>query len=69
MVTDCAAPYVPAGGENVGFDSRIVYLAEATALVAYPLFTAIALRVSLAVTPIGEMYRVDDVVGIVPLRV
>jgi hypothetical protein len=44
----------------------MVYVAEATALVVYPLAAEMALIVSLEDTVIGAMYLADAVVGAVP---
>jgi len=50
MVTDCADVYVPAAGEKVGVGTAparlMVYVAEATPLLASPVAIAMALRVS-----------------------
>ena len=43
-----------------------MYVAEATALVVYPLATAMAVMVSVEDTVIGPTYLVDAVVGVVP---
>jgi hypothetical protein len=44
----------------------IVYVALATALVAYPGAAATALTVVVCVTVIGPVYGVDAVVGVLP---
>ena len=55
IVTVCAEVYVPAAGEKVGVAAvrLMVYVAEPTALLAYPVATAIALIVSVELTVIG----------------
>jgi hypothetical protein len=47
----------------------MVYVAEPTALLVSPLATAIASIVSLPLTVIGPTYRLEAVVGVVPLVV
>jgi hypothetical protein len=72
IVTDCDAVYVPATGVKVGaavVGAAIVYAAEATALAVWPLATAIASNVSLALMLIGPVYTVEAVVGVAPLVV
>ena len=50
----------------MGAATRMVYVALATALVAYPGAAAIALIVCVVVTVIGPLYGVDAVVGVLP---
>ena len=44
-------------------------MADATALLVSPVAAAIASSVSVELTVIGPVYRVEDVVGVVPLVV
>jgi hypothetical protein len=70
----CAAGYVPAAGENVGAveGGRFrTYAAVPTALLLYPVSTAMALMVSVWDTEIEVpvVYGVDAVVGVLPFTV
>jgi hypothetical protein len=73
-VTDCAELNVPGAGEKVGVAATgilIVYVPVATALLAKPEATAIALIVVVDETAMGveDEYSVDAVVGVDPLVV
>ena len=62
---------MPAATENVGVAAGVsmTYFAEATALLVYPVATAIASMVSDAETAMAAVYLVEAVVGVVPFNV
>jgi hypothetical protein len=70
--TVCTVVYVPGAGENVGVSTGgwlIVYAPVPTALVVKPVAVAIALMVSAALTLMGAVKCVEDIVGVLPSSV
>ena len=71
IVTVCADVYVPVPGviTGVAVEDVMVYTAVDTLLLKKPLSAAIASTVSDALTVIGPVYTVEEVVGVVPFVV
>jgi len=66
IVIDCTDVYVPPLGVKIGVGTAIVYEADVTALLLYPGAVAIALNPFVEETVIGPLYRLEEVVGVVP---